>query len=298
MGAVDQRPRGIPARGQLFEGASQPGGQISIGQGDLGEQGLGHGPERAAQLTGVQRADERAGHGRGDLRRQLVQAPSLMRGHAMAQAGERKDVIPDTADHVLRLPYPAARDARPRVQRVEPAQANELRRGGRVRHRPLRRAAEQQPERRRDGTELRRRCESDVHLQGAGQQGHAVDGRAAGHVQVIQGPVIAVHQVGPVGYNRSDVGPGGDAERQVNVRPAVLGSPRRRPGQRGARDALVGAGGRDQRVPQMLAFFGREHPRQVTAGPGWAPPVPRMSGALIPPAGQASRSSLRRWAPG
>ena len=44
----------------------------------------------------------------------------------MAQAGEGENVIPDTADHVFRLPYTAARDARPCVQRVQPAHANEL----------------------------------------------------------------------------------------------------------------------------------------------------------------------------
>jgi hypothetical protein len=210
---------------------------------DLGQQGLRGDPESAPELGRVQAADQRAGQRSGDLSREAVHAPALYRGQAVAQAGQREDMIADPADHVFGLPHPAARDARPRVQPVEPGQAGELGRGRRRGLSPRHRPAGHQPERRGVRAELSLGREGQVDLQGAGQQEDPVGGGPAHDVQVMNGAVVGVHDGGPVGYRRAEFGAGGETERQVDVGPAVFGADRGGPGQRDAGDAFIRAGG-------------------------------------------------------
>jgi hypothetical protein len=232
---------------------------------DLGQQGLHYDPESAPELGRVQAADQRAGQRPGDLGRKAVHPPALPRGQPVPQAGQRQDVIPDAADHVLGLPHPAARDARPRVQPVQPGQPDEL---GRVRRPDLglrHGLTGQQPERRGAGAELRLGRERQVDLQRAGQQENPVGGGAADDVQVVNGAVVGVHDGGPVGYRGGEFGAGGEAERQVDVGPAVFGAGRGGAGQRDAGDAFIRAGGGDEERTQPVSFRNRKQ-RDLSPG--------------------------------
>ena len=64
-------------------------------------------------------------------RLEVVVAARLHRRHALAEARQRERVVAHGADVVLRLPEPAALDARARVERVDDAPAEEVLRGGR-----------------------------------------------------------------------------------------------------------------------------------------------------------------------
>src|SRR6185503_16117576 len=93
-----------------------------------------------------------------DLSRKIVVAARLHRRQALAEAGKRQRVVADGPDVVLGLPHAAALDARARMERVDDAPAEEIRRGRRRwKNRVARRLAEQEPEARARRTELRRR---------------------------------------------------------------------------------------------------------------------------------------------
>ena len=79
----------------------------------------------------------------------------------------------------------------------------------------------------------------------------------------MDGPVVAIHPVRPFGDDLIRLRLHG--ERQVDVRPGVLGVERGRTGDRGAADAVVGASGCDQVVPQSFPFFPGEHVRTLSA---------------------------------
>ena len=69
-----------------------------------------------------------------------------------------------------------------------------------------------------------------------------------GHIQVMDGSMLAVHPVGPVGHHLRAVGVSGKAQGEIDVRPPILATERRRPGQRGAADTSIGLRRRDQLV--------------------------------------------------
>ncbi len=139
----------------------------------------------ALEFWDVERADERRRDGCGHLRRKVVHAAALDRGHAVAQARQGEHLISHRADHVLRLPHPAAGDARPGVQRIEPAQADQLNGGRRSRGERLGDGTEQQAKARPDRAELRLCPERDIDLQRAGKQEDPIDRLASGRIQVM-----------------------------------------------------------------------------------------------------------------
>ncbi len=79
------------------------------------------------------------------------------------------------------------------------------------------------------------------------------------HIQVMDGTMLAIHHLGPVGDHLRTVGVGGEAQGEIDVRPPVLATERGGPGQRSAADATIGPGYRDELIPQPFAILGGEH---------------------------------------
>src|SRR5438067_1148982 len=65
-----------------------------------------------------------------------------------------------------------------------------------------------------------RRPERQIDLQRAGEQEHAEQDVAADHIDMVDGPAVAVHLPRPIGDDRPEVRPAGNAEGEVDVRPA------------------------------------------------------------------------------
>lgn len=130
-------------------------GQSRIGTFGFDEQRFRNRSEGALELQNVQRADDRRRHRNGRLWRKAVDAPALNRGHAMAQTRQGEDLVSHSADHVLRLSHPAARDARAAAQRIEPAHADQIDGSGRSCGEWVGGGTEQQAEARPDRAELR-----------------------------------------------------------------------------------------------------------------------------------------------
>src|SRR5437762_412811 len=64
---------------------------------DLADEHVGDGGEGAAQLSDVERANERAGHGDADLRRQPVEAATVDGRQAVPHAGQSQHLVAHTA---------------------------------------------------------------------------------------------------------------------------------------------------------------------------------------------------------
>src|SRR4051812_15449289 len=95
-------------------------------------------------------------------------------GKAVTNAGQRKSMIADTADHVLRLPQSLSGNAGPRVEGIQPAQTYDLDSRCWLNMPGFIRSSEHQPEGRRQGSEFRRGHEGEIDLQSAGEQKYAV----------------------------------------------------------------------------------------------------------------------------
>src|ERR1700681_4607402 len=94
---------------------------------------------------------------------------------SVANAGQCKRGVADTADHVFRLPQISSGDAIPRMECVQPAKANDVP-GRRWRNMPgLIRLPEHKAEGWRQGPEFRRGHEGEIDLQSAGEKKHAVN---------------------------------------------------------------------------------------------------------------------------
>ena len=58
----------------------------------------------------------------------------------------------------------------------------------------------------------------------------------------MDGSMLLVHAVGPVGKHLPEIGVSGNAQSKINVRPLIFTTDCGRPGHRGARDAGIGVG--------------------------------------------------------
>jgi hypothetical protein len=74
-------------------------------------------------------------------------------------------------------------------------------------------------------SELGRRSDRHVELEASGKQEDAVDRRAPAQVPVMKHPKLALESFRPIGEHGLRLDPVGDAEREVDVRPAVLAAP-------------------------------------------------------------------------
>src|SRR5664279_29356 len=142
---------------------------------------------------------------------------------------------------------------------VQPAKANDVCRR-RWRNMPgLIRLSEHKAERWRQGSELRRGHESEIDLQSAGEEEHAVNPRAGNDVKMIQGEMLMAHLRRPIGEHIRQFGGIADAKSEIYVRPPVCESGCRRPGYRSASDAPVAGGVFQEVEAQALAFFRSKH---------------------------------------
>jgi hypothetical protein len=103
--------------------------------------------------------------------------------------------------------------------------------------------------------------ERQVDLEAVAEHERAVRRRARVQVEVVHGAELADGEVAPVAEHVGRRRALGDAEEQVDVRPAVLGVTRSRAGDRRAHDARVGAGALEEQRPHRLAAVGGEQSR-------------------------------------
>jgi len=121
------------------------------------------------------------------------------------------------------------------------------------------RNTELQPERVRPRAELVCRREREVHLQADVEQEHPVDPGADVHVKVMDHAVFSVHALRPIRDRGRHCASVANPEGKVDIRPLVLRAARRRSGYRGAADARVLTGSRNQGGAQGLALITRVH---------------------------------------
>ena len=76
-------------------------------------------------------------------------------------------------------------------------------------------------------TELALRPEREVDLQGALQQEHPIDPRAACDIEVVNGSMFAVHPIGPIADRLTETFGIGDPKSEVDVGPSVNRTARR-----------------------------------------------------------------------
>jgi hypothetical protein len=108
------------------------------------------------------------------------------------------------------------------MQRIKPAHTDQLSGGGRWCHRLLVGGSVHKSKGRGDGAELRRGPEGKVDLQGIGEQEDPIKGDAPGHIHVMDGSMLVVHAIGPVGQHLSEIGISSNAPGQINIRPLIL----------------------------------------------------------------------------
>lgn len=105
------------------------------------------------------------------------------------------------------------------MQRIQPAHADQL---DGIRHscgRRFRGGSKQQAEAWAESAELRRRTERDVDLERAEEKEDPIEGLGMAHIQVMDGTMLAIHHLGPVGDHLRTVGVGGEAQGEIDVRP-------------------------------------------------------------------------------
>ena len=203
------------------------------------------------------------------LRRKLIHPAPLHGRRSVPHASQRKRMIAHPADHVLRLPHPPPRQARPRVQRIEPRHPDQLSRPARRPRRPPScrphplTSPQQQPERRRrrPNSSSSAKAISTCSVLAGGTPGTQ---QPHHHIEVVQRPVLPVGTRVQYHHRRAEVSARRHPERQVDV-DRVLRVPRRRPGQR-RHGGHVRPGPRDQRVPPPRPLPRREEHRRRCSG--------------------------------
>lgn len=120
----------------------------------------------ALQFGRLQGLGKTGGYGIPLGRGKVVQAASLLRDHAAAEAGEFEDVVTHAAQHIFRLQRASTGKAGADVQGVKPGHADQSV-GIRWRREPKRhRIAEDKAEVGSDGGKVIGAPESNIHLQG------------------------------------------------------------------------------------------------------------------------------------
>src|ERR1019366_3291454 len=226
---------------------------------NLAEQSGNNHPESPREFGGVQLSNERSLESRGHSGRQFVYATSVGSRQVVANAGQRKRIVTDTADQVFRLPQLPPGDTGPRMDCVQAGKADEV--GRRCwRNVPgLTRLPEHESECWRQGSEFRCGHECKIDLQSAGQQEHPVDPRARLDVEMMNRQVLTIHVLGPIGEDILQFGNIDDAKREVNIQPPVFAFGRCGASDRSATDTPV-AGAELQKVgTQSITFFRCEY---------------------------------------
>jgi hypothetical protein len=145
------------------------------------------------------------------------------------------------------------------MQRVEPAEANEVSRRRRGHIAGFIRDPEHEAERWRQRPELRRRHEGEVDLQRAGKQEHPVHPRPGEDVEMMQGEVLTVHVRRPIREYFGYCGGVANSEREIDIRPLILVSGCGRTGDRSAGNTVVIAGVREEVRAQEVTTLGSKH---------------------------------------
>jgi hypothetical protein len=149
-------------------------------------------------LLGFKTPDQGAIEPGRNLGGQPIRTATVIGGQSMANARERQRVTAYAGYHVFRLPQPAARDATPRVKRVQPSKADQVACRRRGKGPGLMSRTENEPEGRSERSELSGRYEREVHLKGSGKEKHAVKPRPTGYVQMMNRRVLRIHVRGPL----------------------------------------------------------------------------------------------------
>lgn len=90
--------------GQMCERSLQPSCKFLIQASNLAQQSANHNPESPREFGGVQLPDEGTFELRDHSAWQQIHTTAMDSRKAVANAGQRKRVVADTANHVFRLP--------------------------------------------------------------------------------------------------------------------------------------------------------------------------------------------------
>jgi hypothetical protein len=177
----------------------------------------------------------------------------------VANAGQRKGVVADTAYHVFRLPQIPPGYAGARMERVQPTKADDVS-GQWWRNMPgLIGLPEHEAERWRQGSEFRGGHEGKIDLQSAGQEKYAVNPCAGLDVKMMNSEVLGIHMCRPIGEDIRQLGGIDNAESEIDVRPPVFAFGCRRTSDGSTANAPVACGVVDEVGAQSGALFRSKH---------------------------------------
>ena len=245
--------------GQTCERFLQASRKLVIRISNLAKQSLNHDSESPREFGGVQLLDERAFELRGHSAWQQVHATAVGSRKAVANTGQRERIVAHAAYHVFRLPQFSSGNAAPHMECIQPSEANDIPRQWWGNMLGLIRFSEHKPKRWRQGSEFRRGCEGDVHLQSVRKEKNSINPPAGPDVNMMQGEMLLVHVPSPIGEDVGQFGGISDAKSEVYVRPPIFAMGGCRTSDRCTTDALVSAGVFQQAGSQAITFFRCKH---------------------------------------
>lgn len=145
-------------------------------------EGGGEGP---GEFGGIEGAEEGGGEFGLERGGKLIEAAAVDGGEAEAEAGEGKDVMAETAEHVFSLQRLVAEDGRAGVEGVEPGPAEKRDRGSRGGRKGGLSGAGEETEGRRERAKIGGGNEGEVHLKRGREKEDAIEPRAGGNVEVV-----------------------------------------------------------------------------------------------------------------
>jgi hypothetical protein len=189
----------------------------------------------------------------------LIEAPAVADFQAAPIAREREGLVAERADPVLGLPEAAALDADSRAHGVMRTEPEKVAGRGPRRRFPLDGVAEEQRELGPERTKVALGREGEVDLQIAGKQKDAVDRRPKRQVEQVHRTELAGDLRSPIGQHRVSGGAVGEAEGQIQVRPAVAAALCQRSDLGAGHDASVRLRDLQQAIAHTIALLDGEH---------------------------------------
>ena len=207
---------------RICEHSLQPSRKFSVHTSSFAKQAVNHNTESPPEFGDVQLADERAFELLGHRAWQQIHATIMDGRKAVANAGQRKCVVADSAYYVFRLPQFPSGNRGSHMECVQPGIANDI--AGRWWRSMLRliRFAEDKPECGSQGAEFCRGDEGKINLQSAGQKKYAINPSPGFDVKMMQGEMLTIHLRSPIGEDIRQLGCINCTKSEVYVGPPIF----------------------------------------------------------------------------
>jgi hypothetical protein len=121
------------------------------------------------------------------------------------------------------------------------------------------RPSEHEAERWGQGAEFRAGDESQIDLERAREEKYPVNPGTGLHVKMMQGQMLIVHALRPIGEDTGQFGGIDNAKSEIYVRPLVFLAGRARTRDRSTADAIVAGSVFKEVEAQVSTFFRRKH---------------------------------------